>query len=175
MYYGEIKKADIANGVGVRVSLFVSGCNHRCKGCFNEMTWDFTYGQPFTEETEREILEALQPDYISGLTLLGGEPLEHSNQVALLPLLEKVKELYPNKTIWCYTGFLFERDILCRMCKEWTETAKMLSFLDVLVDGPFIEAKKNISLPFRGSENQRLIDIKKSLSSGQTVLWEKRS
>lgn len=171
MHYGEIKKSDIANGNGVRVSLFVSGCTHHCKGCFNEMTWDFHYGKVFTRETEDYILELLKPDYIEGITLLGGEPLEHSNQKVLLPFVKRIKEIYPDKTVWCYSGYVYEKDILGKMCQEWAETKELISMIDVLVDGPFIEEKKNISLQFRGSENQRLIDIKKSLSSGQTVLW----
>ena len=171
MNYGEIKKCDIANGIGVRVSLFVSGCSHHCKGCFNEMTWDFNYGRPFTKETEDILLEYLEPDYIEGLSLLGGEPFEHSNQEALLPFLERVKEKYPGKTIWCYSGYIFEKDMLEYMCKEWDETSKILKLIDVLVDGPFIEAKKNLSLLFRGSENQRIIDVKKSLAEGKTILW----
>lgn len=174
MYYSEIKKRDIANGEGVRVSLFVSGCTHHCKGCFNEETWDFSYGQPFTLETEEILLSALEPFYVSGLTLLGGEPLEHVNQKALLPFLKKVREVYPKKTVWCYTGYVFEEDILGRMCKKWEETPELLSYIDVLVDGPFVEEKKNIQLLFRGSENQRLIDLQKSLSSGEVVWWEER-
>lgn len=174
MYYSEIKKRDIANGEGVRVSLFVSGCTHHCKGCFNEETWDFSYGQPFTLETEEILLSALEPFYVSGLTLLGGEPLEHVNQKALLPFLKKVRAVYPKKTVWCYTGYVFEEDILGKMCKKWEETPELLRYIDVLVDGPFVEEKKNIQLLFRGSENQRLIDLQKSLSSGEVVWWEER-
>lgn len=172
MYYGEIKKYDIANGPGVRVTLFVSGCTHHCEGCFNPETWDFQYGAPFTEETADEILAALAPDYIAGLTLLGGEPLEHANWMALLPLLRAVKKAYPQKTIWCYTGYLFDRDILDGFCEKWEDMKEFLSYLDVVVDGEFIQAKKNISLRFRGSENQRLIDVQESLWQGKSVLWE---
>lgn len=172
MYYGNIKKSDIANGVGVRVSLFVSGCTHHCKGCFNEETWNFMYGQEFTKETEKQILKWLEPSYISGLTLLGGEPLEYVNQQALLPFLEEVKKCYPEKTIWCYTGYLYEKDILNRMIPKWKITGRIMELLDVLVDGPFEEDKKDITLLFRGSSNQRLIDVKKSLEKGRTVLWE---
>ena len=160
MYYGEIKKCDIANGPGVRVSLFVSGCTHHCKGCFNEETWSFEFGQPFTAETEEQILKLLEPSYISGLTVLGGEPMEYMNQEALLPFLEKVKERFPEKTIWCFTGYVFEKDILEQ--------------IDYLVDGPFVEAKKDITLRFRGSSNQRIIDVKKSLETGEVVLWEEQ-
>jgi anaerobic ribonucleoside-triphosphate reductase activating protein len=172
MYYGNIKKSDIANGVGVRVSLFVSGCTHHCKGCFNEETWNFMYGQEFTKETEEHILELLKPSYVSGLTVLGGEPLEFVNQQALLPFLEEVKKRYPEKTIWCYTGYVYEKDILERMVPKWKITKKILELLDVLVDGPFEEDKKDITLLFRGSSNQRLIDVQKSLAAGQTILWE---
>lgn len=172
MNYGAIKKRDVANGIGVRVSLFVSGCTHHCKNCFNEETWNFDYGSPFTEETEEEILKLLEPSFVKGLTILGGEPLEYVNQEALAPFLMKVKERYPNKGIWCYTGYVFEKDILGRMMKKWKYTREIMSCLDVLVDGPFIEEEKKIGLRFRGSENQRLIDIPKSLQTGETVLWE---
>ena len=171
VYYGEIKKCDIANGIGVRVSLFVSGCTHHCKGCFNPETWSFDYGRPFTEETEEEILRLLEPPYISGLTLLGGEPMEYENQRALAPFVKKVKERFPEKTIWCYTGYLFE-DILNRMLLALECTKDILNCLDVLVDGPFVEEEKELGLRFRGSKNQRIIDVKKSLTEGKIKLWE---
>lgn len=171
MNYGEIKKTDIANGPGVRVSLFVSGCTHHCKGCFNPETWSFSYGKPFTGETAEEILLALKPAYISGLTLLGGEPLEDNNQIQLLELVKQVKEVYPQKTIWCYTGYTFETDVLQGMCEQQSVTRKLLSYVDVLVDGEFIEEQKNIRLQFRGSENQRMIDVQASLAEKTTVLW----
>ena len=171
MNYGEIKKVDIANGEGVRVTLFVSGCRHHCKGCFNADTWDFNYGKPFTDETEQIILDSLSPSYIKGLTLLGGEPLEPENQKVLLPFLKKVKEQYPDKDIWCYTGFTFEDDLLKCSRAKIEETDEFLSLIDVLVDGKFIEELKNISLRFRGSSNQRIIDVKASLKSGKTILW----
>ena len=174
MNYADIKIADVANGKGVRVSLFVSGCNHHCKGCFNEETWSFEFGQPFTAETEEQILKLLEPSYISGLTVLGGEPMEYMNQEALLPFLEKVKERFPEKTIWCFTGYVFEKDILNRMIPKWKYTKKMLEQIDYLVDGPFVEAKKDITLRFRGSSNQRIIDVKKSLETGKVVLWEEQ-
>lgn len=172
MRYGNIKKSDIANGIGVRVSLFVSGCTHHCKGCFNEETWSFEYGDLFTEDTEEQILTWLRPAYVSGLTVLGGEPMEYVNQQALLPFLEKVKKTYPDKTIWCYTGYVYEKDLLRRMVPKWKITKRILELIDVLVDGPFIEEQKDISLLFRGSANQRLIDVPKSLEIGKTVLWE---
>ncbi len=172
MYYSEIKECDIANGPGVRVSVFVSGCTHHCKGCFNEMTWDFQYGKPFDKEAEGRILELLAPPYIAGLTLLGGEPMEYANQKGLLPLLQKAKEYYPDKTIWCYTGYRYDRDILEVFCEKWKESREMLSLLDVIVDGEFVEALKDISLRFRGSSNQRIIDVRKSMREGRTVLWE---
>ena len=173
MYYAAIKKRDIANGIGVRVSLFVSGCTHHCKNCFNQETWDFSYGTPFTKETEELLLQALEPSYIHGLTLLGGEPLEPCNQGELLPFLQTVRARYPQKTIWCYTGYILESDLLSSTGRAYCpETPSLLSLVDVLVDGPFVEAQKNIQLAFRGSENQRLIDLPKTLSEGRCVLWE---
>ena len=158
MNYGTIKDTDIANGIGVRVSLFVSGCRNHCKGCFNAMTWDFNYGTPFTQETEQHILSLLEPEYITGLTVLGGEPFEEENQQVLYPFLQKVKKLYPQKTIWCYTGYVYDKDLLPADGRKHTNvTEGMLSLIDVLVDGPFILEKKNIMLQFRGSENQRLL------------------
>ena len=139
MYYGEIKKCDIANGEGVRVSLFVSGCTHHCPGCFNEATWDFHYGKEFTEETEKELLDALEPSYINGLSLLGGEPFEPENQKALVPFLRKVKERYPEKNIWCYSGYLYDSQLLSESRARCEYTDEMLSMIDVLVDGRFVE------------------------------------
>lgn len=170
MNYGEIKNYDIANGLGVRVTLFVSGCTHHCKGCFNPMTWDFNYGKPFTEDTEEQLLEMLAPNYIDGLTLLGGEPMETDNQRALLPFLKKVRERYPRKNIWCYTGYTLETDLLSESRARCEVTDEMLSLIDVLVDGEFIEEQKNISLAFRGSENQRIIDLPKTLAEEKTIL-----
>ena len=172
MNYANIKNCDIANGPGVRVTLFVSGCTHHCEGCFNEETWDFQYGAPFTEETVSHILTLLSPDYVAGLTLLGGEPLEPANREALLPLLRAVKEKYPGKNIWCYTGYLFEKDILEKFCVQWEKMEEFLSYLDVIVDGEFIMARKDISLRFRGSGNQRIIRVQESLKRGEAVLWE---
>ena len=169
MNYSAIKKYDVANGPGVRVSLFVSGCTHHCPGCFNEETWDFAYGSPFTEETMEEVLTALEPEYISGLSVLGGEPFEKVNQEGLLPLLQKVKERFPEKEIWCYTGYLFDTDIRGRMLEENPVTAPLLACIDVLVDGPFIEAKRDLMLSFRGSSNQRLIRVAPSLEQGEIV------
>ena len=172
MNYAEIKTCDIANGPGVRTSLFVSGCTHRCQNCFNEIAWDFNYGEPFTKETEDYILETLKPDYIKGLTLLGGEPMEHVNQIGLLPFIRRVKEIYPQKSIWCFTGYTFETDILDRMCKEYAETAELISSFDVIVDGKFVQELRNLMLKFRGSENQRIIKVQESLKEGKTILWE---
>ena len=169
MNYATIKNCDIANGPGVRVSLFVSGCTHRCPGCFNEVAWDFDYGEPFTDETVESILNMLRPAYIQGLTLLGGEPFEPQNQGDIVELLRRVRAELPEKSIWAFSGYLFDKDILSGRLGD---TSEYLSHLDVLVDGPFVEAKKNLSLRFRGSENQRLIDVKASLSSGTVVLWE---
>lgn len=173
MNYGEIKKNDIANGEGVRVSLFVSGCTHHCPGCFNAVTWDFEYGQEFTEETEDEVLEALAPAYISGLSLLGGEPFEPQNQRVLVGLLRKVKERYPKKTIWCYSGYLFDQDLKQESRARCEVTDEMLAMLDVLVDGRFVERLKDLTLVFRGSSNQRIIDVKKSLETGEVISWER--
>ncbi len=172
MNYATIKNCDIANGPGVRVSLFVSGCTHRCKGCFNAVAWDFDYGEPFTQQTIDSILAMLAPHYVAGLTLLGGEPFEPQNQPALVELLRQVRANYPNKSIWAFSGYLFDRDILPGRLGDPAVTAEFLSYLDVLVDGPFIESKKNMMLRFRGSENQRLIDVPASLQKGDIVLWE---
>lgn len=172
MNYAKIKKLDIANGPGLRVSLFVSGCTHHCKGCFNKETWDFNYGEPFTEEVEEEILAELRRPQIAGLTLLGGEPLEHINQKGLLPLLRKVKAEFPEKPLWCFTGYDFEKDVLGKMVSEWEETKEFLSYLDILVDGEFVEEKKDLKLRFKGSSNQRTIQVAESLKEGKLVLWQ---
>lgn len=172
MYYGAIKKTDIANGVGVRVSLFVSGCTNHCEHCFNQETWDFCYGSPFTEETEKEILDALAPGYIQGLSLLGGEPFEPENQRCLVHFLKKVRATYPQKTIWCYSGFTFDKELLGEGYAHCECTEEMLRQIDVLVDGRFVESLKNLNLRFRGSSNQRIIDVPASLRSGEVVLWE---
>lgn len=181
MYYAAIKKTDVANGPGIRVSLFVSGCTHGCKGCFNSEAWDFRYGEEYTRETQKEILAALAPAYIRGLSVLGGEPMEPRNRGTVLELLEEVRSLYPEKSIWCYTGYDYEKDILRWEAAEQegggspeaTEhpgtVSCLLDLIDVLVDGEFMEEKKNLRLAFRGSENQRLIDIKKSRQLGEVV------
>lgn len=172
MNYATIKTHDTANGPGVRVSLFVSGCTHQCKGCFNPEAWAFDYGQPFTEAEEDKIIKALEPWFIRGLSLLGGEPFESENQTALLPFLRKVRQTYPEKTIWCYTGYDFEQDLLTgRLCK-WEITNEILSYVDVLVDGEFKIDLKDPNLRFRGSANQRVIDVRKSLSADELVLWQ---
>ena len=173
MNYGEIKTCDIANGEGVRVSLFVSGCTHHCKNCFNDVAWDFGYGKPFTEETEEMLLKALEPDFVDGLSLLGGEPFEPENQRALLPFLKKVRERFPKKNIWCYTGYLFDKDVLDKMCKESEVTKEIVSYLDIVVDGEFMIDRKNLKINFRGSDNQRIIDVKKTLDAGEIVHWER--
>ena len=172
MNYAEIKNCDIANGPGVRVSLFVSGCTHHCPGCFNQVAWDFDYGQPFTQQTIDGILEMMKPSYIKGLTLLGGEPFEPQNQEPIVELLRQIKEKYPQKSIWAFSGYLFDRDILAGRLGPWEITKEYLSYLDALVDGPFVEAKKNLSLRFRGSENQRIIDVPASLAAEKIVLWQ---
>ena len=172
MNYADIKHCDVANGPGVRVSLFVSGCTHHCKECFNPETWDFAYGKPFTEETVKQILDYLAPEYIKGLTLLGGEPFEPENQRALLPFLHRVRAQYPQKTIWCFSGFTLEELTTPGSYAHCEATEEMLSLLDVLVDGRFILAQKDISLRFRGSKNQRLIDLNRTRAEGRVVLWE---
>ena len=170
MNYATIKKTDVANGPGIRVSLFVSGCTHACKGCFHSEAWDFHCGQEFTEETEREILKALAPDYIRGFSVLGGEPMEPQNRGTVLELLRKVRETYPEKDIWCYTGYDYEKDLLRWEREENAAVVtELLKLIDVLVDGEFVEEKKNLRLAFRGSENQRLIDMKKTRSEGRVV------
>ncbi len=171
MHYGEIKNCDIANGIGVRVSLFVSGCTNHCEDCFQPETWDFNYGNNFTEETENKILEMLAPDYICGLTVLGGEPFEPENQRVLVDFLRKVRRKYPEKSIWCFTGFTLEMLETEGTHCHCEATEEMLSLIDVLVDGRFDKNKKNISLRFRGSENQRLIDLNLTRECGTLTLW----
>ncbi len=176
MNYAVIKKFDIANGPGVRVSLFVSGCRHFCKNCFNSEAWDFGYGKTFTDDTVNEIINALTPDHITGFSLLGGEPFEPENQTELVKLLRIIKEKLPNKDIWCYTGFLFDTQLLLGDVGEHAKD--MLENIDVLVDGKFVEELKSPDLLFRGSSNQRIIDVKKSLESGEVVwldgVWQRR-
>jgi len=173
MYYGEIKNCDIANGIGVRVTLFVSGCTNHCEHCFQPQTWDFQFGQPFTRETEEEILTMLKPGYISGLTLLGGEPFEPQNQRDLVPFLRKVRQQYPEKTIWAFSGFRYEDEITKEGAYPNCEvTEEMLSMIDVLVDGRFVEALKDISLRFRGSSNQRILDLNETRRRGHLTLWD---
>lgn len=171
MNYAKINKNDIANGIGIRVTLFVSGCTHFCKGCFNQEAWDFEFGEPFTEAVQNELLEALNQSYISGLTLLGGEPMEPQNQRALLPFLKDMKEKYPQKTVWCYSGYTLE-ELTGNSRARCEVTDEMLLLIDVLVDGEFVEELKDISLRFRGSANQRLIDLKATLENGEVVLWD---
>ena len=166
MNYAEIKNCDIANGPGVRISLFVSGCTHRCKGCFNESAWDFHYGKPFTQQTIDELLAMLAPDYVKGITLLGGEPFEPENQPAIVDFLRQMKSKYPDKSVWAFSGYLFDKDILAGKLGPWEITQEYISYLDVLVDGPFVLEKKDLSLRFRGSSNQRIIDVPASLQKG---------
>lgn len=167
MNYADIKKVDVANGPGVRVSLFVSGCSHRCEGCFNPETWDFSYGAPFGEAEVEQIFTFLAPDHIRGLSLLGGEPFEPDNQRAVLELVQRVRRERPEKTIWCYTGYLYEELAANRV---GTHSRSLLEGLDVLVDGPFVLEKKDLGLRFRGSSNQRIIDVPASLQTGEIRL-----
>ena len=172
MNYCELKKNDIANGEGVRTVLFVSGCTNRCEECFQPETWDFDYGQPFTKETEDEIIASVKPYYINGLTLLGGDPFEPSNQRALLPFLRRFREECPDKTVWAFTGFTLDKELWKEGSHPRCEvTDEMLSYIDVLVDGRYVKALKDISLRFRGSSNQRIIDIPKTLQNKEIVLW----
>lgn len=174
MNYGEIKLFDIANGEGIRVSLFVSGCTHHCKNCFNSETWDFNYGKPFDEDAENTIIKNLKPKYVDGLSLLGGEPFEPSNQQALLPFLRRVKAKFPDKKIWCYTGYLFDKELQNDSRARCEYTDEMLTLIDVMVDGEFKQELYDISLSFRGSSNQRIIDVPKSLAQNTVVLYKLR-
>ena len=171
MNYATIKNCDIANGPGVRISLFVSGCTHRCKGCFNEVAWDFDYGEPFTQQTEDKILSMLAPSHVKGITILGGEPFEPQNQPAVVGLLRRIRAELPEKSVWAFSGYLYE-NLLAGRVGDGEVTKEFLSYLDVLVDGPFVEEKKDLMLRFRGSSNQRLIDVPASLKKGEVVLWE---
>ena len=171
MNYGQIKTCDIANGVGVRVTLFVSGCTNHCYNCFQPQTWDFHYGQPFDAAAEQIIFNELEKPFIRGLTLLGGDPFEPENQRELLPFVKNVKALYPNKTIWCYTGNHFEQEILRPGCGRCEVTDEFLQYIDVLVDGDFVQDKYDISLRFRGSSNQRMIALPQTLAEGRVVFW----
>jgi len=173
MHFGAIKEVDIANGEGVRVSLFVSGCRHHCKGCFNPETWNFDFGKEYNKDTEDHIINLLKPDYIKGLSLLGGEPMEPENQKEIINLLRRIKKEYKDKNIWCYSGYLFDKDLTNANSKVHTEfTDEILSYIDVLVDGEFVLDLKNISLKFRGSSNQRIIDVKKSLKNKEIILYD---
>lgn len=170
MHIGQIIKADSANGIGIRLSIFVSGCTNRCPGCFQKETWDFNFGQEYTQEIENSILDELSLPYYDGITILGGEPFEIENQHALLPLIKKIKEMYPNKTIWMYSGFTYDKDLIQGGCRYTTSTDEILNNIDILVDGPFIETLFDVTLNFRGSSNQRIIDMKKTREKGEIVL-----
>ena len=170
MNYATFRTHDVANGPGVRVSLFVSGCTHRCPGCFNAEAWDFSYGEAYTEELEEKIIASLAPSYIKGFSLLGGEPFEPCNQIELVTLLERIRAEYPDKTVWCYSGYDFEGDIRALRLGDPHITKRMLCCIDVLVDGKFVEERKDLSLRFRGSSNQRIIDVKRSLETGEVEL-----
>ncbi len=171
MNYATIKYFDIANGPGIRTCLFVSGCTHKCPGCFNYEAWDFNYGNSFGEAIQDELIESLRPDYVDGMTILGGEPMEPSNQEALVDFIERVREVYPEKSLWMYTGDTYED--LCNKdsVRHTAFTERILNALDVLVDGKFVEELKDITLRFKGSSNQRLIDLVKTRESGQIVIW----
>lgn len=171
MNYAGIKYCDIANGLGCRTVLFVSGCRNHCEGCFQPQTWDFGYGEPFDEKAQKEVLDSLEPYYIQGLTLLGGEPMEPENQKALLPFVKKIKERYPNKNIWAFTGYIYDQDLVSGGRKHTEDTDELLSLIDVLVDGPFRQEQKDISLKFRGSANQRILDLQKTRKSGKIEIY----
>lgn len=170
MNYGAVKYCDIANGLGCRTVLFVSGCRNACKGCFQPETWAFDYGEPFDETIQQEILKSLEPGYVQGITLLGGDPFEEENQEALVLFMRKVKESYPGKNVWAYTGYVYDKDLIPGGRKHTENTDELLSMIDILVDGPFVQEKKNLMLKFRGSENQRVLDMKKTLETGEIVL-----
>ena len=173
MNYCEIKQCDIANGIGVRTTLFVSGCTNHCEECFQPQTWDFDYGKPFTEAVADEVIASCKPYYVNGLTLLGGEPFEPSNQRALVPFLYRFREECPGKTVWAFSGFTLDRELLVDGSHPRCEvTDEMLSLIDVLVDGRFVRVLKDISLRFRGSSNQRVIDLNKTRETGKIVLWD---
>ena len=172
MNYAEIKHFDIANGPGVRLSLFVSGCTHACPGCFNKIAWDFNYGKEFTKEVEDSILDELSDEAYQGITLLGGEPMEPRNQKGLVSLVKRFKERYPEKNLWIFSGYLFDEDMLDRMWSQLPETREILERTDVLVDGEFKQDLKDITLLYKGSSNQRTIDVQKSLKAGHIVLWD---
>lgn len=170
MNYAGIKYCDIANGLGCRTVLFVSGCRNACKGCFQPQTWDFHYGEPFDEKAQEEILHSLEPDYVQGITLLGGEPFEEENQAALVPFMRRVREQYPNKDVWAFTGYIYDKDLIPGGRKYTEYTDELLSMIDILVDGPFMEELKDITLKFRGSRNQRVIDLSKTIQCGKICL-----
>ena len=170
MNYAGIKYCDIANGLGCRTVLFVSGCRNACKGCFQPQTWDFHYGEPFDEKAQEEILHSLEPDYEQGITLLGGEPFEEENQAALVPFMRRVREQYPNKDVWAFTGYIYDKDLIPGGRKYTEYTDELLSMIDILVDGPFMEELKDITLKFRGSRNQRVIDLSKTIQCGKICL-----
>ena len=170
MNYAGIKYCDIANGSGCRTVLFVSGCRNACKGCIQPQTWDFCYGKPFDEAVQQEVIDSLEPDYITGITLLGGEPFEPENQAALLPFMKKVKEKYPSKNVWAFTGYIYDKDLIPGGRKYTKDTDPLLDMIDVLVDGPFVEELKDITLKFRGSSNQRVLDLKKTREHGKIVM-----
>ena len=170
MNYGAVKYCDIANGLGCRTVLFVSGCRNACKGCFQPETWAFDYGKPFDETIQNEILKSLEPSYVQGITLLGGDPFEEENQEALVPFMRKVKECYPDKNVWAYTWYVYDKDLIPGGRKHTENTEELLSMIDILVDGPFVQEKKNLMLKFRGSENQRVLDMKKTLETGKIIL-----
>lgn len=172
MNYATIKNNDISNGPGVRISLYVSGCTHHCKDCFNPETWNFDYGDEFNDETVKQIIEAMSPEYVRGFSLLGGEPFEPENQPKLAELLEELKEVYPNKDIWCYTGYLYDEDIIAHKLGNPEITDRLLNCIDVIVDGEFQAENKVLDLRFRGSTNQRIIDVKASLVANDVVLWQ---
>lgn len=175
MKYATIKWYDISNGPGVRVSLYVSGCRNHCKNCFNPETWDFNYGEPFTEDIEKKIIEGLKPDYIKGFTLLGGDPFEPENQKVLAPFLETLRKAYPEKSFWAFTGYDYEKDLLTGKLGGADNVMRMLNCLDVLVDGRFVEDLKDLNLKFRGSANQRIILLKPSLKEDKTILWDEET
>lgn len=174
MNYATIKWFDVSNGPGVRVSLYVSGCRNHCKNCFNPETWDFGYGEPFTREVENQIIKGMIPDYIKGFTLLGGDPFEPENAEVLAPFMERLREQFPEKSFWCFTGYDYEADLLTGKKGDLDTNMRILNCLDVLVDGRFVEELKDLNLLFRGSSNQRIILVKPSLEKDEVILWNEK-
>ena len=175
MNFAKIKWYDVSNGPGVRVSLYVSGCRNHCKNCLNPETWDFKYGEPFTRDVQNSIIKGMEPSYIKGFTLLGGDPFEPENAKVLAPFMEKLRAKYPEKSLWCFTGYDYEKDLLTGKQGDLDTVMRILKTLDVLVDGKFVEELKDLNLLFRGSSNQRIILVQPSLEEDEVILWDEET